>query len=197
MSAFFEYISHITYYLIFMAIVGVVAPSGNYKKYIALVMGIMLIGIVVGPVTGLFTRDTIPVTELFANIMPIPMFDSGLDVNRSNHANWQYEQVKIAFHSQLTSQVKTLLMRNGYEIISAEWVTSEDFTYINQLFLQVKIIETAPTPVPFIRVAPVRVAPYQPLDETEENAEEIMEIKKLVSDFYNMSMDNIHVEIRY
>lgn len=195
MSAFFEYISHITYYLVFMAIVGVVAPSGHYKKYIALVMGIMLIGIVLDPITGLLTRDAVPVTELFGNIMPIPMIDSELD--QGSHANWQHEQVQMVFHSQLTSQLDSLLARNGYELISADWATSEDFTYIRQLSLQVKVIETAPAPVPFIRVAPVRIAPYQPLEQEDEEAEEILAVKKLISDFYNMSMDNIHVEIHH
>jgi len=185
MPAFFEYLRNITYYLIFMAVVGVIAPSGNYKKYIALIMGIMLIGIVITPVISGLEQPFVPLTALFGNIMPLPAAE------QNHHLHWQQEQIRDIFHSQLTAQIDSLLTRNNYELISAEWETSDDFTYIRQVFLTARATESVSTPVPFIRVQPVRIAPYQPIEEPEE----VRELKKLISDFYDMSLDNIHVEI--
>ena len=185
MPAFFEYLRNITYYLIFMAVVGVIAPSGNYKKYIALIMGVVLIGIVITPIISGLERPSVPMTELFGNIMPMP------DTGQSDFFHWQQQQVRDIFHSQLTDQIGSLLIRNGYELISAEWETSEDFTYIRQIFLTIRAVESLPAPVPFIRVEPVRIAPYRPAEETEETHK----LKKLISDFYDMSLDNIHINI--
>ena len=180
MPEFFEYIRNITYYLVFMAAVGVIAPSGSYKKYISLIMGIMLIGIVVQPISVIFSRDSLPVTEIFGGINPSPVHN----FEHSFH-------LTAMFHSQLTAQTEVMLARNGYQLIYAEWETSEDFSHINRVFLQVSALEPIPTPVPFIRVEPVRIAPYQPAEETEESHN----VKKLLSDFYDLYIGNIHVEM--
>ena len=185
MPAFFEYLRNITYYLMFMAVVGVIAPSGNYKKYIALIMGVVLIGVVLTPMVSVLEQPSVPMTELFGNIIPMPT------TGQSDHFQWQQEQIRDIFHSQLTGQLGSLLSRNGYELVLVEWETSEDFTYIRQVFLTVRAVESIPTPVPFIRIQPVSIAPYRPAEETEE----VREVKKLISDFYDMPLDNIYVEI--
>ena len=186
MSAFFEYLRNITYYLMFMAVVGLIAPTGSYKKYITLVMGIILVGVVINPIITRLERPSVPMTEVFGNILPtVTAADQG------DYLHWQQDQIREAFHLQLTSQVDSLLARNGYELVSADWETSEDFTYIRRVWLRAHVIAATPTPVPFIRVEPVRIAPYQPAEETEE----VRAVKKLISDFYDMSIDNIYVEI--
>jgi len=176
MPAFFDYMRNIAYYLVFMAVVGVIVPSGNYKKYIALVMGIMLIGVVLRPAAAFLDRPQLPMTDLFGNVIPPAIGE------HSSH-------IEPAFHYQLSNQVSALLLRNGFELISAEWETSEDFTYIRQVSLKVRMLETEPAPRPFIRVEPVRIGPYQPSEEPEETKI----IKNLISDFYNMDPANIHV----
>jgi len=162
MAAFFEYLRNITYYLMFMAVVGLIAPSGNYKKYIAVVMGILLIGVVINPITSGLRQPSVPMTEMFGNILPTPAAD------QNDYLFWQQEQIQAAFHSQLTAQVQSLLARNNFNLVSAQWQTSEDFTYIRHVRVQAQVLEAAPTPTPFIRIEPIRVAPYQPAEETEE-----------------------------
>ena len=179
MPAFFEYLRNITYYLLFMAVVAMVAPSGSYKKYIALVTGIILVGIVIEPIP--LSRPSIPMTELFGNIIPPQMADE--------HFQSQFKQIEGAFHTQLSAQLESLLLQNGYRLINAEWETSLDFTYIRRVSLQAEVMTASPAPRPFIRVKPVRIAPYQP----EEESDYAMQVKKLIAGFYNMSVDNIHV----
>jgi len=180
MSVFFEYLRNITYFLVFMAIVGVIAPSGAYKKYISLVMGIMLIGIVLAPIPPVLGRNPVPVTEIFGNITPVPMGD------------WQPNHLLDAFHAQLTAQLQSKLAGESYRLISADWETAEDFTHILRLSLIAEPIDTGPAPRPFIRIEPIRIAPYQASEESDET----LAVKKLLADFYDMSVSNIHVEIR-
>ena len=178
MSAFFDYVSHITYYLVFMSLVGILAPSGNYKKYIALIMGVVLIGIVLSPLEW----DEIPVTELFAQIIPEP-------VGTESFTDWQHEQVQNAFHAQLHLQAETLLARNGFDLISSEWHTSADFSQIERVTVTVQSKLPTPTRAPFIRVEPIRISDHAAAQE------DALPIKTLLADFYNMSMDNIHVRV--
>jgi len=178
MLAFFDYLRNIAYYLVFMAVVGMLVPSGNYKKYIALVMGIMLVGIVLRPITTIINNPQLPMTEIFANVLP-PVMDD------------QVSHIEPAFHHQLTTQLGAMLSRNGFELVSAEWETAEDFTYIRHVNLTARVLEAEPTRRPFIRVEPIRVGPYQASEEPEE----AKVIKKLISDFYDMELDNIYVKI--
>lgn len=189
MDAFFEYTRNISYYLLFMVAVGLLAPSGSYKKYITLVMGIMMIGIVVAPIVRIgdmvIGREQVPVTNLFAGITAVEI----------PHQN---DYLRDMFYSQLTGQAKALLADNGFGLVSAEWEAAEDLSYIHSAWLTVKVLEAEPERLPFIRIEPVRVAPYQPLPPSEESEEpeETQTIKNLISDFYNMYNSNIHIKIQ-
>ena len=196
MPAFFEYMRNISYYLVFMALVGVIAPSGNYKKYISLMMGIMLIGIVINPITMLLGREAVPMTQIFGNIMPNMPAAASLSASQyGGGLDWQRDYLREAFHAQLTAQTDSLLARNNFELVSADWNCAEDFSYIRSVSLQLRVIEAAPTPRPFIRVEPVRIAPYQALEEDDEVSQKVLMAKKLISDFYDMREDNIHIQI--
>lgn len=186
MDAFFEYLRNISYYLIFMTAVGIIAPSGTYKKYISLIMGILLIATVVSPLSTLLTQD--PTAILQTNFALPQQILQPLQIEQPDY----FEEF---FHSQLTAQADALLSRNGYHLVSATWETAEDFTYIRRASIVARAINAEPTPVPFIRIEPVRIAPYQPFDPEAAEAKEVLALKILLSDFYDMSADNIHVEI--
>ena len=186
MPAFFEYLRNITYYLVFMSLVGVLAPSGNYRKYIMLIMGIMLIGIAVNPFLNFFTggNNQLPLTDFFTGIQTY------------NQPHIADNHLREVFHSNLTTQARTLLEGSGYHLISAEWESAYDFSYIRKAFLVVKQGDPSPAErVPFIRIEPVRIAPYQPLSTLEEAPPQAQAVKKLISDFYDMNIANIHVDI--
>jgi len=181
MMEFFEYLRNISYYLVFMAFVGVIAPSGNYKKYITLVMGIMLIGITIYPVVTLLGRESVPLTSVFGNITP---------AGGGAFAQGQHDYLREAFHAQLTMQTESLLAGNGFGLTAAEWESADDLSHIKSVRLQVIRQETPQTRQPFVRIEPVRIAPYQPAPNPDA-----LIIKNILSDFYGIHPDNIHVEI--
>ena len=181
LPAFFDYLRNITYYLVFMAAVGALAPSGKYKKFIVLIMGIMLIGAVIEPINRIIAREEVPLTNIFGGVVP----DSNIEFG---------DHFKDAFHFNLTNQAEALLERNGFKLISAKWDTSDDMAYIRQIFIVAGEGDAVQNPERFIRIEPVRVAPYQPMLEPEETAE-AKQIKKLLADFYDMDIANIHVEM--
>ena len=181
MIAFFEYFRNITYYLVFLTVVGMLAPSDGYRAYIRLIMGILLIGVVVGPIATMLNRQNVSMPEIFEASVPVMAEQSG--------------HLKNVFHDQLSTQAKAMLARENFTLISANWETAEDFTYIRRVRMTVKVAASEPERVPFIRIEPVRVAPYRPLDP-EDTPKEALQVKKLISDFYDMYVGNIHVDIQ-
>jgi len=187
--AFFDYLRNITYYLVFIAVVGIAAPSGKYKKYINLMMGIVLICIMTQPIQSLINGNGIPITQLFAQIIPI---QTGNIPETADYEQWRYEAVKAAFNEQLEIQLTTVLAQLDYILTETEIETSDDFSQITILRLTVSEKEKAPTRKPFIRIEPVTI----PGNTEPSDNDEAYEIKKFIAGFYNIPIDNIYVYIQ-
>ena len=188
MPAFFEYMRNITYYLVFAAFIGILAPSGPYKKYISLVLGVLLIGIVLRPLPNWLNGQNpiIPASGWFSATLPRPM-----DIGDMHH-----EAVRDAFHQQLHTQAAHMLANNGFELIHSQWETSEDFTQIASAVLRVQALpKPEPTPRPFIRVEPIQIRGQNIGQTSPEAPDEALPIKNLISNFYNIPIANIHVEV--
>ena len=187
MPAFFEYLRNITYYLMFAALVGLVAPTGKYKKFVSLVMGLIMLALLLQPVRGFMGRQ-IPVTELFAGIMP----QAGPHIAGPDdaYAIWRDTYLAAAFRAQLEAQLKGLLAQNGITMHSAGFEYTQDFSRITAVHVSVSRQEEATRRVPFIRIEPVRIgqedAPEDPL---------VGEVKNLISGFYNLPAAHIYVEV--
>ena len=187
MPAFFEYLRNITYYLLFAALVGLIAPTGKYKKFVSLVMGLIMLALLLQPVRDIVGRQ-IPVTEWFAGIMP--QADSHATTADDAYAIWRDTYLAAAFQAQLEAQLEGLLERNGITMHSADFKYTGDFSRITSIYVTVSRQEETSRRVPFIRIEPVRIgqeeAPEDPL---------INEVKNLISGFYNLPGTHIHVKI--
>jgi hypothetical protein len=194
MAAFFDYMRNITYYLVFMAFVAVLAPNGNYRKYISLVCGIVLIGLVVRP-AAVWLSSGVPLNTLFAQALPLSDAPDLAGV----YGAQSYALVRQSFHAQLTEQAENLLARNGFHG-TVEVETSEDFSQVTRvvvtLYERADAVPRA-TARPFIYiepVTPVRIgggtteAPSETVDPT------VQAVRRLIGDFYQMPYENVLVK---
>lgn len=192
MAAFFEYVRNITYYLLFAALAGMAVPSGPYQKYVRLVTGLVLVCLLLRPLLPL-VEGGLPVTELFAGIVSVPLENpSGEAEFLAGYEAWQYETLKTAFDEQLDAQLNALLSQNGYEVESADFACTEDFSQVERVTLTVRRITPKSTQKPFIYIEPVRVGGGADSQETDEDADAV---KKIISDFYKLSAEHIHVKV--
>lgn len=194
MPAFFQYARNITYYLLFAALLGMAAPNDKYKKYIALVSGFILICLILQPLKPLLSGG-IPVTELFARIVPVPQAaaaESGEGASfETTYEQWRYETLKSAFEEQLDTQLSELLSHNGYELEEAEYECADDFSRIQRISVTVTAKPDTETRKPFIRIEPVRISAGEGDESDESDA-----VKKVISDFYGLPSEHIHVRVR-
>jgi stage III sporulation protein AF len=184
--ALFEYFRNITYYLLFAAVVGMIAPAGKYRQYVRLVTGFILLLLILQPLTVFINGPGLPVTEWFS------VSAAKADDYRSSYDEWHYTSLSAAFEEQLHAQLSAFLQQNGYEMGDAEFAYANDFSRIERISLTASNIPSEPGRRPFIRIEPVQIGSGKAETEGADTAA----IKKLISGFYNLPAEHIHVIIR-
>ena len=190
MPAFFEYLRNITYYLLFAALVGLITPTGKYRKFVALVMGFILLVLLLQPIRN-FTGIQIPVTEWFAGLIPQVNGEAGME---GTYTAWRDNYLAIAFEAQLRAQVEGLLEREGITMHEVSFTYTNDFSRITSVWVKVSREDEVRQRVPFIRIEPVQVRRNDP----EKNPPEdplIDQVKNLIAGFYNLPGTHIYVEV--
>jgi len=187
MPAFFEYLQNITYYLLFAALVGLIAPTGKYKKFVSLVMGLIMLVLLLAPIRDIVGQQ-IPVTEWFAGIMSQPAYNAANFDDA--YVTWRDTYLASAFHTQLSAQLEGLLARNGITMHEANFEYTSDFSRITSMTVQVSREQETSRRVPFIRIEPIQIRQEEPPEDPLIN-----EVKNLIAGFYNLPDSHIHVEV--
>jgi hypothetical protein len=177
----------------FAAVVGMVAPTGKYRKFVSLVMGFILLLLMVQPLAGIFSGDEVPVTEWFVG----GDFYAGENFSDAFYADWWDEYLGGAFEAQLEAQVERLLNANNFTVHSAEFSYSENFDKVTSVRVRVSYgVENlyASERVPFIRIVPPEISPIR-IGETSTDCPHTSSVKTLISEFYNLPTAHILVEV--
>ena len=202
MFVFFEYLRNITYYLIFATVAGMLAPAGKYKKFVTLVLGFMLLALMLQPV-ALFIRTT-PENQWFPAVLPVghaPPFPEFAENADAAHDHWRDNYLRQAFEAQLEIQLSTMLSLHGFIVYDSQFTYTLDFSQLTAIHVTLSYAALQePTRVPFIRIQPVQpVRIITPFSQAEADLEEICEItknaKNLISQFYNLPIAHIYVEV--
>jgi len=186
MSAFFEYLRNITYYLMFATAVGMVAPVGKYRKFVSLVMGFILLAIMLAPLAH-FSGD-IPITQWFSG-MPNETHHGDAE---THYARWRNDYLHNAFEEQLRLQLKGMLAQNGLTVHAASFNYTDDFSRLTAVHVTVSRAEQAERRVPFIRIEPVQVN----REAQAETCPISTDTKNLISEFYNLPVSHINVIVQ-
>jgi stage III sporulation protein AF len=192
------YVKNVAVFLILLSFVRILAPSPKYKPYLDLVMGLILIGAVISPLSGLLNSNSA--------ILPTLKYK----INGAEFKNEEYildEQNKMildTYISELKIQVENIVSGSEkYAFEDAEFTignTEDDFGEI--LSVRVLVSERdgrgAQNEASLIRVdgVKVRIPNQRAREGAEDNNAEILRIKNLISSFYNMSGRNIYLTVR-
>jgi len=183
MNAFFSYLTNIIYYLIFAAVVGLVAPVGKYRKFVSLVMGFILLGVILVPLTNITTREDL--SSWISDLIPAA---STTISPETAHDLWHNTYFRDAFETQLISELTMFLKQNNINLHNAAFIFASDFSYIREVHASVSTAQIAER-VPFIRIEPVRI------NQPDEECPVTVSTKTLISQFYNLNMQHINVTV--
>jgi len=169
----------------FAAVVGMIAPAGKYRKFVSLVMGFALLSIMLAPLASLQNRQA--ATDWLQGLVP----QQSVSVSpETAYTIWRDTYLRSAFEAQLTTQLESLLVQNGFTMHSAHFTFLEDFSAITGIHVTVSREEVQER-VPFIRIQPVQIG--QP--NANEDCPTTTVAKNLISQFYNLSHPHIHVTV--
>ena len=185
MLAFFDYLRNITYYLMFATVVGMIAPSGKYRKFVSLVMGFILLAVMLAPLAR-FGGGDIPITEWFSEILTA---QGEADPGRA-YTQWRNTYLREAFETQLRTQLINLLTQNGFTVYSSDFSYTEDFSRITSVRVTVSRQAEENRRVPFIRIEPVQI------NEDNTTCPIATDAKNLISEFYTLPVPHIHVTVQ-
>lgn len=192
--AIVAYIKAIASFLIFYAFVELILPSTSFKKYIRVVLGLMTIVIVLKPIMIVFAESPEAVVESMFSIEQ-DLDKKILDNEKKNYDAITAQAVMIEYKQGLRKQMADMLLANlniilvSDNIIVNEDNTSSEFGNI----IEIKLYVSEPMEQK-IKVDPIHVSTDTGNEDiTQIQAEKIEGAKKIISDFYNLSQDNIHI----
>jgi len=169
-----EYIKGIIFFLVFASFVGIILPEGKYKKYINLVMGFVVMALIFKPVTNLGGI----VGNISAQLsQPVSLGSEAFD---DTHQQMIADAVKAQMYGQLSRAADAL----GYSLINLDTDIDLDTGEIKSITMTL----TDQKDRSEIVIAPITLLPKA---DSPEN-----DIKKIVSDFYQLQEEHIYVIIR-
>jgi stage III sporulation protein AF len=191
-----DYAASIFTIAVFTAFAGIIVPSGKYKKYIDLALGLILVIVMLEPVIALLGGDVtanIELSDVFAQTAPI----GGVDQASGRGEDIQSAILQNAVAEALKEQTAAVVAPFGATITRFE--TRLDGEELAGVDMTIVFEARAPETERFIYVEPVEIRPFNigaaPEPDTE-NEESVKNIKNAVSDFYNLPKDNINITVQ-
>jgi stage III sporulation protein AF len=189
-TGIYQWIKNIAFYMILITAVMNVIPNNNYKKYINLFTGIIMIILVISPISNLLGMNTRLDTNFIKNIYNQELNNIKVDTyqiseNSSSKLLGEYKE-------EISNQIEEIVNKEGYHVMEANVVMNEDRDseeYGSLEGIQVVLSEEEK------QNQKIAVNKIQIGQKQIENPEEIS-IKNVIEDFYNVGLDNINVSIQ-
>ncbi|MCL2573191.1 MAG: stage III sporulation protein AF [Defluviitaleaceae bacterium] len=193
-----EYIRNLAVFLIFSSFITIISPGKKYEPYINMVLGIILIFIVVTPLAGIITALSGGTGDFFSDA--VLQHDRAVMARQIEDAGQsQIDAILENYTQALTEQLSRIISNHNFTLQHAEFDIDigEDFGAI--LSMRITINENDSAGTNLIRIDPVRITPAinargEPTMSEIEESPRILSLKNAISDFYNLSQDNIILE---
>lgn len=163
------------------------APKEEYKKYLNLFTGMVLILLIISPVYELFTGK-IPVTdELQKYYLKNELKD--MDIYFGEYDKMRVDAVTGEYRKQIEAHIGEIVKQNRMAV--EEVLVSLNTDVESENFLQVEAVTVKVSPK--YRHESLKI--QEIVMEQNESAESLseIEIKKTISQFYNVETDNINI----
>lgn len=189
-TGIYQWIKNIAFYIILVTAIMNVIPNNNYKKYINLYTGIIMIILVLAPISRLLGVKTRLDTNFVKNIYNQELKSVKLDTYQISETS--SSKLLDEYKQEIEGQVEKIVNKEGYYMVSSQIVMNEDMeseNYGNLEGIEVAI-STQEKENQKIEVSKIQVG-----KKILETPEEIS-VKNVLNNFYNVGLDNINVSIQ-
>lgn len=184
--------------VIIASLIEMILPDNNSKKYIKIIIGIFVVYTIVSPVINQFSKTKLEDITKINNYIET----YSKDVIEDNKVTFKSEDaIKQIYIQNLQSSIKSKLETNGYIASTINITLANDDSYnINTIELTIskKISanenkKTTVTIVDAIRDVTVRIDNKKSDNNSVINETDKNNIKKLLSENYDIVVDNIRI----
>lgn len=197
---FSNYIKNIAVCIIFSAFVEMLIPDNDFKKYINLVLGFIVILVVLNPLKSILFKSYPLDIQVFNKASDIE--NNSLLKEKNLYESKQKDLIITTYKSQLEDQIKALISKqSNLNVNSINIEVNED--YESDEFAQIKKIEVVATEAQISNQNQTTINPIDKItisntalqDDTTENRNNEIEknLESLISDFYKLNQDNIYI----
>lgn len=189
-TGIYQWIKNIAFYMILITAVMNVIPNNNYKKYINLFTGIVMIILVISPISKLLGASTRLDSNFIKNIYNQEIVN--LKVDAYQISDTSSSKLLEEYKNEISNQIEEIVNKEGYFVVKSKIVMNEDResdNYGNLEGIEV-VLSTQEKKNQKILVDKIQIGQKQ-----FENPEEIS-VKNVIDDFYNVGLDNINVSIQ-
>ncbi len=179
-------------------------PKGNMKRYIDLIIGLLIIIVIISPLARLMKYD-FNIDNIMGNYARSEELDTNLDNNFSNN---QEDQIKKLFKAKLENQVIYLVEENWeYKVLGVDVEVGqiqEDNQEINSIKIliekqtgDIESIQENKGGITVEKVPKVEINRIEEKDHSHEIIEEskdINEIRKLIASSFSLDLKKIIIE---
>lgn len=201
MNLVYGWVKNIVFFLLIISIINNLAGDSNYKKYINLITGMILIILVISPLTNLFN-----INEKIDYYFAKNSFEVGTE-DISNKLikieDQQKASIAIEYKKEIEKQTAQLLEKEGLYISYFQVIISEQaevFGTIEEIDLiagyTVNEEENISEPIEKVEIDRIEIGENKDYDGASNTSIKEIHIRKLLSDFYNVDVNNINIDIR-
>lgn len=202
----YDWIKNIIIFLVLTTIIANLLGKSAYKKYINLITGIILLILVISPLFKLLKLEDSLDYFFTANYLLAETKE--IDIKFNDMEDKQTETILLEYKEKIKAQIGNLLESEDLYIISIVITIDEksnSLTYgqIENLDIIASYVrakeEVEPKKVDKINISKIKIGENN--ESEQENVREFLSpseinVKKRLSDFYNMNPDNINISIQ-
>ncbi len=194
-----EWILQIVSMFVFVSLLEIVLPNGQMKKYIDMIIGLLIIIVIINPFINLIFKDI----DIERNILTLPEINDSTQEN-SDILELQQDQMKSVYAFRVQEDImKIIEEKTNYNVLNAEVETideleDEDFGMVTKVYLYVdekqdlQSDEKQGVNIKSIENINVNLSTNQ---NNEDEFSDFSNIKKIIGEKYGVADDNIYISL--
>ncbi len=184
-----EYVRVIVFYVVFTSLVEIIMPSDKYAKFIRIFLGLILMFLVMQPLFFIMGGDrNISLNVNMGYEEYIKENEKSID---SNYIEEQQSKLLLSGNIESKKREIEQIVENEseYKVVECE-IEVEEGKDIKVKYIKLELKKEDDKKIKAIKKIVIEV------DEKNVENGESLEIKKLLSEVYNLSVDNIYIYIQ-
>lgn len=194
-----EWILQIVSMFVFVSLLEIVLPNGQMKKYIDMIIGLLIIIVIINPFINLIFKDI----DIERNILTLPEINDSTQEN-SDILELQQDQMKSVYAFRVQEDImKIIEEKTNYNVLNAEVETideleDEDFGMVTKVYLYVDEKQDLQSDdkqgvnIKSIENINVNLSTNQ---NNEDECSDFSNIKKIIGEKYGVADDNIYISL--